>query len=278
MAILIYFLFTLSIVTSTNACDRCLHQTKAVPFSNASALSSGACGYGSSAPSFYNGHLAAAVPSIFKFGSGCGACFQVRCMDGKLCSKGGTQVIVTDLNKNTETDLVLSSRAFMAMANKGMELNMLKLGAANVEYKRRSFRMQVRSTSINRLLVYFVGRVPCDYKGKNLAVRVEESSQKLRYLAIKFLYQGGQTEIVAVDVAKVGSTNWSFLRRKSGAVWDTDRVPAGKLQFRLLVTAGYDRKSIWAKSVLPADWNAGIVYDSGVQIEDVAEEGCGRCD
>ncbi|XP_024994676.1 expansin-like A1 [Cynara cardunculus var. scolymus] len=256
MAILIYFLFTLSIVTSTNACDRCLHQTKAVPFSNASALSSGACGYGSSAPSFYNGHLAAAVPSIFKFGSGCGACFQVRCMDGKLCSKGGTQVIVTDLNKNTETDLVLSSRAFMAMANKGMELNMLKLGAANVEYK----------------------RVPCDYKGKNLAVRVEESSQKLRYLAIKFLYQGGQTEIVAVDVAKVGSTNWSFLRRKSGAVWDTDRVPAGKLQFRLLVTAGYDRKSIWAKSVLPADWNAGIVYDSGVQIEDVAEEGCGRCD
>ncbi|KAI3502390.1 hypothetical protein L1887_30424 [Cichorium endivia] len=261
MAIFLYFLFTLPVIASTSACDRCLHQTKALLFSNASALSCttslyGACGYGSSAPSFYNGHLAAAVPNIFKFGSGCGACFQVRCMDTKLCSKFGTQVIVTDLNKNPQTDLVLSSRALMAMANKGMEQNLLKLGAANVEYK----------------------RVPCDYKGKNLAVRVEESSRKPNYLAIKFLYQGGQTEIVSVDVAKVGSTGWGFLSRKSGAIWETSRVPAGALQFRLAVTAGYDRKAIWAKSVLPANWNVGVVYDSGVQIDDVAEEGCGRCD
>jgi len=36
-----------------------------------------------------------------------------------------------------------------------------------------------------------------------LAVRVEESSKKPDYLAIKFLYQGGQTEIVGVDVAQV---------------------------------------------------------------------------
>ncbi|XP_071693740.1 expansin-like A2 [Rutidosis leptorrhynchoides] len=257
MAIFIYFLFTLPIIaSSTSGCDRCLHQTKAVLFTNASALSYGACGYGSSATSFYDGHLAAAIPSIFKSGSGCGACFQVRCMDKKMCSKSGTQVIVTDLNKNTQTELVLSSRALMSMANKGMEQNILKLGAANVEYK----------------------RVPCDYKGKNLAVRVEESSHKLQYLAIKFLYQGGQTEIVAVYIAKVGSTSWGYLSRKSGAIWETSRVPAGALQFRLVVTSGYDRKSIWAKSVLPADWNVGVVYDSGVQIDDIAEEGCGQCD
>jgi hypothetical protein len=36
-----------------------------------------------------------------------------------------------------------------------------------------------------------------------LAVRVEESSKKPNYLAIKLLYQGGQTEVVAMDVAKV---------------------------------------------------------------------------
>lgn len=36
-----------------------------------------------------------------------------------------------------------------------------------------------------------------------MAVRVEESSKKPDYLAIKFLYQGGQTEIVGVDVAQV---------------------------------------------------------------------------
>ena len=49
-------------------------------------------------------------------------------------------------------------------------------------------------------------RVPCEYKNKNLAVRVEEPSRK-DYLQIKFLYQGGQTEIVAVDVAQVSITD-----------------------------------------------------------------------
>lgn len=48
-----------------------------------------------------------------------------------------------------------------------------------------------------------VGRVACDYKNKNLAVRVEEISKKPDYLAIKFLYQGGQTEIVGADIATV---------------------------------------------------------------------------
>lgn len=63
-------------------------------------------------------------------------------MDGKLCSKAGTEVIVTDVNnKNTQTELVLSSRALMAMANKGMEQNILKLGATNVEYKRYNFHL-----------------------------------------------------------------------------------------------------------------------------------------
>ena len=61
---------------------------------------------------------------------------QVRCKDSTLCTKTGTQVIVTDLNQSNETDLVLSSRAFMAMANKGMGQNLLKLGVADVEYKR----------------------------------------------------------------------------------------------------------------------------------------------
>nr|GEZ96487.1 expansin-like A1 [Tanacetum cinerariifolium] len=37
------FLILISI-SSTNACDRCLHQSKASFFSKASSLSSGACG------------------------------------------------------------------------------------------------------------------------------------------------------------------------------------------------------------------------------------------
>lgn len=54
--------------------------------------------------------------------------------------------------------------------------------------------------------------MPCDYKSQNLAVRVEETSQKPHYLAVKLLYQGGQTEIVGIDVASVSkntcTTKW----------------------------------------------------------------------
>ncbi|KAK9286678.1 hypothetical protein L1049_015079 [Liquidambar formosana] len=248
---LFFFLFSFA-----TACDRCVHQSKAAFFSKAAALSSGACGYGSLAIGFNGGQLAAAVPSIYKDGAGCGACFQIRCKNTTLCSSAGTKVIITDLNRNNQTDFVLSSRAFMAMANKGMGQDILKRGIVDVEYK----------------------RVPCEYKNQNLAVRVEESSQKANYLAIKILYQGGQTEIVAIDVAQVGSANWGFMSRNYGAVWDTSRVPAGPLQFRFVVTSGYDGKYVWAQKVLPADWKAGVTYDSGIQISDIAQEGCSPCD
>lgn len=62
----------------------------------------------------------------------------------------------------------------------------------------------MKGYTANTNIVFVYGdRVPCDYKGKNLAVRVDESSQKPHYLAISIFYQGGQTEIVSVDVAQV---------------------------------------------------------------------------
>ncbi|KAL1362321.1 hypothetical protein HN51_010591 [Arachis hypogaea] len=257
MDFFVCFSLLLLLSSSATACDRCVHQSKASFFSKASALSSGACGYGELALSLSAGNLAAAVPSIFRDGAACGACFQIRCKDPKLCTKSGTRVVLTDLNKDNKTDFVLSTRAFQSLALKGKSQYLLNLGILDIEYK----------------------RVPCEYKNKNLAVRVEESSKKPNYLAIKFLYQGGQTDIVAVDVATVGSSNWSFLSRNHGAVWDTSRVPEGALQLRLVVTAGFDGKWIWAqKEVLPADWKNGVIYDSGVQITDIAQEGCATCD
>jgi hypothetical protein len=157
------FLFLLSVVllfsSSAAACDRCLHSSKAAYFSSASALSSGACAYGSMATGFFAGHIAAALPSIYKDGSGCGACFQVRCKNPTLCSSKGTTVIVTDLNKTNQTDLVLSSRAFRAMAKPvvGADRDLLKQGIVDIEYR----------------------RVPCDYGNKKMNVRVEESSFSL---------------------------------------------------------------------------------------------------
>ncbi|KAE8672889.1 Expansin-like A2 [Hibiscus syriacus] len=244
------------LLSSATACDRCVQQSKAAYFSSDSPLPSGACGYGSLALNLSGGSLAAGVSSLYKLGAGCGACFQIRCKDPKLCSSRGTNVTLTDLNYNNQTDIVLSNSAFTAMANQGMAQDVLKLGIVDVEYK----------------------RVPCEYKNQNLAVRVEESSQKPNYLVIKLLYQGGQTEVVSIDVAQVGSSNWNAMARNSGAVWDTSRFPDGALQFRFMVTSGHEGKWVWAKTALPADWKNGLVYDTGLQITDIAQEACTPCD
>ncbi|KAL1196145.1 Expansin-like A1 [Cardamine amara subsp. amara] len=254
LGVVIFFFF----LSSIDACDRCLHHSKAAYFSSASTLSSGACSYGSMATTFFAGHIAAAIPSIYKDGAGCGACFQVRCKNPTLCSTKGTTVMVTDLNKNNQTDLVLSSRAFRAMAKPilGADKALLKQGLVDIEYK----------------------RVICDYGNKKMNVRVEESSQKPNYLAIKLLYQGGQTEVVAIDIAQVGSSHWSYMTRSHGAVWVTDKVPTGALQFRFVVTGGYDGKIVWSEKVLPVNWETGKIYDAGVQITDIAQEGCDPCE
>nr|BCS58930.1 expansin-like protein [Sesamum indicum] len=126
----------LLVASSAIACDRCVHQSKVAFFSKAEALVSGACGYGSLAIGFNGGRIAAAAPSIYKEGAGCGACFQMRCKNEDICSKEGTRIIVSDRNEDNGTDFVLSSRGFMGMA-KGMGQDILKLGGGDVEYKRK---------------------------------------------------------------------------------------------------------------------------------------------
>lgn len=81
-----------------------------------------------------------------------------------------------------------------------------------------------------------------------------------------------------MDVARLGTSDWKYLLRDYGAVWSTSQAPTGPLQFRMVVTGGYDGKWVWAnKEVLPADSKNGVVYDSGVQITDIAQQNCYPC-
>ncbi|KAJ6717012.1 EXPANSIN-LIKE A1-RELATED [Salix koriyanagi] len=66
----IFLCFLLLIISSATGCDRCVHRSKAAYFSKASALSTGACGYGSMAIGFNSGHIAAGVSSLYKDGAG----------------------------------------------------------------------------------------------------------------------------------------------------------------------------------------------------------------
>ncbi|KAG6507246.1 expansin-like A2 isoform X1 [Zingiber officinale] len=243
---------------SASACDRCVRHSKAAHFSYSASPSVGTCGYGSMALEFTGGHVAAGSPAIYRDGLGCGACFQVRCKNTRVCRSAGVKVTLTDLNKGNSTGLVLNKGAFVSMAKNGKAQELMRRGIVDVEYK----------------------RIPCEYSRHNLSIRVEETKKGSNHLAIKLLYQGGQTDILGVDVAQVDSPIWHAMDRDYGPVWSTiGRVPARSLYFRMVITGGYDGKWLWTpKAVLPADWTIGSVYDMGIQIADTAQEDCYPCD
>ncbi|GLJ12229.1 hypothetical protein SUGI_0186930 [Cryptomeria japonica] len=142
----------------------------------------------------------------------------------------------------------------MAQPTKSSKL--LKMGIVDIEYK----------------------RIPCEYPGQNMTVKIDKISNYPYFLAVQFLYQGGQTDIVLVDVAQAGSSNWKYMTPNHGAVWSMQQPPMGPLSLRLVVTSGYDGCWVWAKGpVLPANWKVGSVNDSGVQINAIKQEGCSPC-
>ncbi|KAL9266097.1 Expansin-like A1-like protein [Drosera capensis] len=276
MALLLLILPLL--LSTAAACDRCVHVSTAAYFSNDSALNSGACGYGSLAFGFNGGYLAAAVPSLYK---------------QALCSKDGTKVILTDHNYSNFTGFVLSSRAFQGMAITGFGRKLSGLGIVDVEYKRvpcdyknktLAVRVEEFSKKPNYLalkVLYQGGQTDITgidvVKNKTLAVRVEEFSKKPNYLALKVLYQGGQTDITGIDVVKVGLSIGTSMSRNFGAVWDTSKAPPGPLLLKFKVTSGFNGKYVQASNPLPADWKPGFIYDTGVQISDIAQESCSPC-
>ncbi|KAL6873941.1 hypothetical protein ACP4OV_014023 [Aristida adscensionis] len=265
-------------------CDWCpRHATASLlpPAAAADIADGGACGYGAMAAELVSGggHVAAAAASaeFFRGGAGCGACYQLRCRDPRVCGGDGVKVVVvTDAARTRETNRTgfqLPREAFAAMARHGMADHLAAMDNVQIDFR----------------------RVPCEYR-KNLAVRVEEGSRNPSHLAVRFLFQGGQTDIAGVEVAEAGATPQSWRpmarRRRRGneqqptqrpGVWRTARTPPGPLQLRLVVTAGLGGKWLRAgdgggaaAAALPADWRPGGVYDTGLRVADVALHTCAR--
>ncbi|KAI4969201.1 hypothetical protein ZWY2020_000115 [Hordeum vulgare] len=262
-------------------CGWCPRRTTAslLP-SDAGVLTGAACGYGDPAAAAEGGiHIAAVSAGFFRGGRACGACYQLRCRGRtrNACAKDGVKVVVvSDVAEANRTaggggQFVLTKDAFAAMTT-GHDDGGQLASSVDVEFR----------------------RIPCVYKSKNLVVKVDETSSRERgHLALRFLYQGGQTDIAAVEVAQAVNdtasgtsneaaplpTSWQYMTRREvlPSVWRTPRVPVGPLRLRLVVTAGSGGKWLRAdRAVLPAEWQPGAVYGTDLRVTDIAANTCGR--
>ncbi|XP_057966370.1 expansin-like A2 isoform X2 [Malania oleifera] len=242
--------FLLLMISSATASNGCIHKSKAKFYS-------GACGYRSLVSNLSGESLAGGVSSLYNNGIGCGMCLRVRCTDKALCSTRGTNVLLFDLNNDNQIDLVLSKAAFQAMAitfyKRGELLNK---GIVGVKYQ----------------------RIPCNYK-QNLTVRVEEMSNPY-FLGLKFLYQGGQTDIVSVEIGrevKKSRMPWQQMKRNYGAIWSSGVTPGVALKLQVGVIDGYKTKKVESpKVVIPSNWKIGKAYDTGLKITSTKQEKCSK--
>ncbi|KAF8380609.1 hypothetical protein HHK36_028097 [Tetracentron sinense] len=210
--------------------------------------SGGACGYGDFGRNV-NGGAVGAVSRLYRNGTGCGACYQVKCTIPQLCTDGGMNIVVTDHGEGDYTDFILSPHGFTKLARPNMAVELMAYGVVDIKYR----------------------RISCQYPGYNLMFKVHEHSRFPYYLAIVFLYQAGQKEIVAFELwqsdlwVQEDGQQWRGMRKVYGGVWDMVHPPRGALSLRFQVS-GDDGKWVQLRNVIPGDWKAGVVYDSAIQL------------
>lgn len=201
---------------------------------------SGACGFGDYGRTIYDGKVSG-VSRLYKNGTRCGACYQVRCKVAGHCTEEGTRIVVTDYGEGDHTDFILSVRAYTDMATSGMAKHLLDYGVVDVEYR----------------------RIPCRYYGYNLMIKVHENSRFCNYLAILPIYQSGAFDVEALEVCQEDCKEWKGMRKAYGAVWDMADPPKGSLTFRVQISLnGEASKWVQLNDVLPDEWKAGIAYDT----------------
>ncbi|KAJ7944676.1 Expansin-like protein [Quillaja saponaria] len=205
----------------------------------------GACGFGEYGRTVYDGSVSG-VSRLFRNGSGCGACYQVRCTNPQYCDENGAYVVVTDYGEGDNTDFILSPRAYSSLGrNPDASKGLFQYGVVEVEYR----------------------RVSCIYPGYNIVFKVTEHSKYPHYLAIVPLYIAGQNDIVAVDIWQEDYQGWRPMRRAYGAVWDAANPPTGELKLRFQVRGSAGIKWVQSTNSIPSYWKAGDVYDSNTQLD-----------
>ncbi|XP_010238652.1 putative expansin-B14 [Brachypodium distachyon] len=210
---------------------------------NGAGTDGGACGYQRDVelPPF-SAMVTAGGPSIYQDGKGCGACYQVKCMDNPACSGNPVTVVVTDQCPGgpCAADRVhfdLSGKAFGALAKPGLAGSLRNVGNIKVQFN----------------------RVACNWHGVNVAFRVDAGSNP-NYLAVLVEDEAGDGNLSAVELQQRGGAGgWAPMQRSWGATWKYNGAVKAPVSIRLTSSSG---KKLVAANVIPVGWQPGRTYRS----------------
>ncbi|KAK6137852.1 hypothetical protein DH2020_028407 [Rehmannia glutinosa] len=177
--------------------------------------SGGACGFENDvANPTYNSLISAGNQNLFKYGKGCGACYEVKCTQNAQCSGSPIKVTITDecpgACNNDAVHFDLSGKAFGYLAKPGQADALRKLGRITIEYQ----------------------RVQCSYNAR-LTFKIDKGSNPY-YLAFAIEYLSGDGEIGSVEISSSNSNGWKAAQQSFGATWKVD-LPSG---IRVLILSG----------------------------------------
>ncbi|KAJ8650489.1 hypothetical protein MRB53_003512 [Persea americana] len=95
----------------------------------------GACGYREFGKTI-NGGDVGAVCRLYRNGTRCGACYQVRCTHAQHCTDNWVTIVATDYGEGDHTDFILSPTAFVKLARPNMASELVAYGVVDIEYRR----------------------------------------------------------------------------------------------------------------------------------------------
>ncbi|KAM7531042.1 hypothetical protein LguiB_034452 [Lonicera macranthoides] len=147
-------------------------------------------------------------------------------------SEGGVKIVVTDYGEGVNTDFIFSARAYTKLARPNRALELFSYGVVGLEYR----------------------KVPCQYAGINLMVKVHQYSKYPDYLALFLLYQSGINDVTSVQLWQEDCQEWRGMRREYGGIWDMANPPKGalSLRFQLSGPSGF-MKWVQVRDAIPSD-------------------------